>query len=109
MYCTGRILNKFTQQGIYRYFLQDMFSKIAHGKLLITMGTGCLDPFMDFTHVSNNVVYTDILLTIWTVCLLSQMNALHVILQHPFGLKLFLALRALVFLDLLMYKLHMMM
>ena len=55
----------------------DMPLKIAHGKLLITMGAGFLDPFMDFPHVSTEVVHAHVLLTIWTVRLLSQMNALN--------------------------------
>ena len=87
----------------------DMFSKITHGKFLITMWAGFLDPLMDFPHMSDEVVHTDFLLAIWTCRLLSMMNTLHVVVQQLFGLKLFIAVRTLVVPDLLMEEFYMMM
>ena len=54
------------------------------------------------------VVHRDVLVTVRTASLLSQVNALHVIVQQFLGLELLLAVTALVVPDLLMEILDMM-
>ena len=65
-------------------------------------------PLVSLPDVPGEVVHRDVLVTVRTASLLSQVNALHVIVQQFLGLELLLAVTALVVPDLLMEILDMM-
>ena len=65
-------------------------------------------PLVSLPDVPGEVVHRDVLVTVRTASLLSQVNALHVIVQQFLGLELLLAVTALVVPDLLVEILHMM-
>ena len=63
---------------------------------------------MSLPHVPGEIVHRDVLVTVGTPGLLSQVNALHVIVQQFLGLELLLAVTALIVPDLLVEILDMM-
>ena len=56
---------------------------------------------MRLSHVPGEIVHRDVLVTVRTPGLLSQVNALHVVVQQFLGLELLLAVTALVVTDFL--------
>jgi len=81
--------------------LSDMPRQVGHGKLLLTVRARLLDPLMCLSNMSGKVVNRNILLAVWAVGLLSQVDALHVIVQQLLSLELLLAVGALVIADFL--------
>ena len=65
-------------------------------------------PLVSLPDVPGEVVHRDVLVAVRTASLLSQVNALHVIVQQFLGLELLLAVTALVVPDLLVEILDMM-
>ena len=63
---------------------------------------------MSLSHVPGEVVHRDVLVTVRTPGLLSQVNALHVVVEQFLGLELLLAVTALIVPDLLVEILDMM-
>ena len=64
-------------------------------------------PLVSLSDVSREVVHRDILLTIWAVGLLTQVDALNVVVEQFLGLELLLAVGTLVVADLLVEILDM--
>ena len=65
-------------------------------------------PLVSLPDVPGEVVHRDVLVAVRTASLLSQVNALHVIVQQFLGLELLLAVTALIVPDLLVEILDMM-
>lgn len=84
----------------------DMPTKRAHGKFFLTMRAKLPNLLMDLPHMSIKVIYTYVLFTIRAFCLLSQVDALHMVVQQLLGLKLFLTIGAFEVPDLFMTKFH---
>ena len=82
-------------------------AKVAHSKFFLTVRARLLDPFVGLTDVSRKVVHADILLTVRAVCLLSQVDALHVVVQKLLCLELLLTVGTLIIPNLLMEVFHM--
>ena len=66
-----------------------------------------LDPFVGLTDVSRKVVHADILPTVWEVCLLSQVDVLHVVVRKLLCLELLLTVGTLIIPNLFMEVFHM--
>ena len=58
-------------------------------------------PLMSLPDVSGEIVHGDVLAAVWAVGLLTQVNALNVVVEQLLGLELLLAVGALVVSDLL--------
>ena len=57
-------------------------AQVAHCKFLLTMWTRLLDPLVLLSHVSSKVVHADLLLALFALRLLSNVNALDVAVQQ---------------------------
>ena len=57
---------------------------------------------MSLSHMTGEVVHRNVLPTIWTICLLTEMDTLHVVVQKFLGLELLLTVGTFVISDLFM-------
>jgi len=86
--------------------LPDVPGQVGHCKLLLAMWTGLLYSLVSFPNMSGEIINRNILFTVWTVGLLAQMNALNMVIQQLFCLKLLLTVGTLVVPDFLVEILH---
>ena len=80
----------------------DMSTKIAHGKVFLTMRAWFPNLLMNLLHMSVEVVNTDVDFTIWAVGLFAQVDTLNMAVKQTICMKCFLTVGAFVVPDIIM-------